>query len=201
MSLLRVVAIGGLLALLSGCAVISYNVRPESAWAASRPSARKGGRLQYAVNKAPFLSWDGDEDVKRFLKESAVFDEAVPASEPSKSGVHVQVNISDIDPSTRALIWAYIASGLLFVLPAYMGSGGLQVRYAVTVDGQKRKVYEYEVTRKLFAWLPLLPFIWLNFVTDSVTDALKAVTWQFFDDALRDGAFDAAPPPLPEFES
>ena len=75
-------------------------------------------------------------------------------------------------------------------LPLYSDSMGYDVQYTVYLNGQKVRIYEYAIRRRVFMWLPVLPFAWVNLFTNDETDAFAAITQRFFTEASRDGAFD-----------
>jgi hypothetical protein len=55
--------------------------------------------------------------------------------------------------------------------------------YQVFVNGEKKKTFEYDITRKGGAWILALPFAWINFLTYSESEAIEATTYQFFSDS------------------
>ena len=75
----------------------------------------------------------------------------------------------------------------LFALPSYSGTSGFVVKYHLHRDGEKVRLYEYEIRRKGFAWIPVLAVVWVNLFTASEEDAFRATTRQFFQDAKADG--------------
>jgi hypothetical protein len=74
---------------------------------------------------------------------------------------------------------------------------GYDVKFHVFVDGKPTRDYEYQIRTRVFAWLPVLPFVWINLLTDGEEDAFTAVARRFFIEAQRDGAFNAPPAPSP----
>jgi hypothetical protein len=81
--------------------------------------------------------------------------------------------------------WVFIVSGGF--IPIYSGQGGAELFYSVYDRYALKKTYQYEITRKEFVWLLLLPFAWINFFTYSPEDAVRSTTAQFVVDAQRDG--------------
>ena len=185
-SALRVAAAVLLAALGSSCAVVSY--RHDDA-PTGRPAPR-AGTLYYRVEQPQGPSMGGVDEVKRQLRKNPVFAETELVDQPSARGVCVDVQPVWIPPSIGALVYGYIDIGLIGLLPLYSDSMGYDVRYIVYVNGQKTRIYEYPIRRRVFMWLPVLPFAWVNLLTNYETDAFAAVTARFFFEADRDGAFD-----------
>jgi len=59
--------------------------------------------------------------------------------------------------------------------------------YSVYDHNALKKTYTYEITAKVFYWLLVLPFFWINFFTYSFDDAVRSTTAQFVVDAQQDG--------------
>lgn len=75
----------------------------------------------------------------------------------------------------------------LYLFPIYSGQDGWALSYSVYDRNALKKMYKYEITTKVFYWLLLLPFSWINFFTYSFDDAVRSTTAQFVVDAQRDG--------------
>ncbi len=84
-------------------------------------------------------------------------------------------------------VWVEIALGGLTLIPIYSGQGGWALSYSVYDQNALKKTYNYDITLKRFFWLLLLPFLWINFFTYSLDDAVRSTTAQFVVDAQRDG--------------
>ena len=92
----------------------------------------------------------------------------------------------------KSCSWYHGLIGLSFLvsggfIPYYCGQGGWAVSYSFFDRNALKKTYEYEITSKVFAWLFLLPFSWINFFTYGIDDAARSTTAQFVVDAQRDG--------------
>lgn len=175
--------------MFSSCAVVGYSITPDQAWDARRPEKPIVGKLFYSVQDNGGLSFGGLNDLRILMKNNRAFDEVEQVSEMPPKGLYVKVTSLYRDPSAGAMVWGYVAASLLLILPAYSGSSGFYAQYHVFRDGQKVKFYEYEIRRKAFAWLPVLPFFWINFLTSSEEEAFEATTNQFFKEAIADGSF------------
>jgi len=181
----------------NGCAIISYDTDPESAWDAPPPKGNRQEVLYYQMLPYQGLNFGGYEEMKRMMKRNRAFATTERVNEMPPKGLFVRVKPTVREPSAPGLIWGYIAASFLFLLPAYVGSSGFYVEYEVYRDGKKVKFYEYTVERKAFAWLPMVLFVWTNLITDDEEDAAIATVNLFFSDAERDGVFRRpAPGPL-----
>lgn len=171
----------------SGCYAVSYKYPATS----GKPTARRPDTLYYQILPVPQLSFGGGYDqLRASFRANPVFARSEASREPPAGGVFVRVHTQVHDMSMPALAWGYISLSTLHILPAYSGSGGFDVRFHLFVDGAEVALYEYPVRRRIFAWLPLVVFVWVNLVTSSEADAFAAVSRQFFIDATRDQAFD-----------
>ena len=84
-------------------------------------------------------------------------------------------------PATLA--FGYLSASTLTFLPAWSENDGYRVTYNVFVNGEKKKSYEYEVTRKGAVWILLVPLAWVNAFTYSEAEAFEATAYQFFKDS------------------
>lgn len=184
-----VVAVAILAVGTNGCAIISYDTDPKSAWDAPRPKGNRQEVLYYQMVPYQGLNFGGYEEMKRMMRRNGAFATTERVNEMPPKGLFVRATPTVREPSAPGLIWGYVAAGFFFVLPAYLGSSGFYVEYEVYRDGRSVKLYEYTVKRKVFAWLPMVLFVWANLITDDEEDAAIATVNQFFSDAERDGVF------------
>ncbi|HEX7624093.1 MAG TPA: hypothetical protein VF400_11030 [Anaeromyxobacteraceae bacterium] len=182
----RGVALLVLSAVGSGCAVVSYRHDDP---AGARP-AQRTQTMYYRVRPLQGISMGGVDEIKRAMKRNEVFARSEMGDAPTSRGVSIDVNAMWIPPSIPAMVYGYVDVGLLGLLPLYSDSMGYDVQYTVYLDGRKIRIYEYPIRRNVFMWLPVLPFVWINLLTESESDAFAGVTRRFFSDASRDGAFD-----------
>jgi hypothetical protein len=186
------VALGHGLALLllaslgSGCAVVSYR---HDTPAEMRPAPRSE-TMYYRVRPLQGLTMGGLDELKRAMKQNEVFQRSEMGDAPSPRGISVDVNPVWVPPSLPAAVYGYVDLSLLALLPLYSDSTGYDMQYTVYLDGRKIRIYEYPIRRKIFMWLPVLPFAWVNLMTENESEAFAEVTRRFFADASRDGAFD-----------
>lgn len=184
--LARCIALVVLLAVGPACAVVSY--RHDDA-PSSRPPPRSE-TLYYKVRPLQGVSMGGIDALKRAMKENEVFARSELGDIPASQGVSVDVYAQWLPPSLGAMVYGYVDLSLLAILPLYSDSMGYDLQYTVYRDGRKIRIYEYPVRRRVFMWLPVLPFVWVNLLTGNETDAFADVTRRFFFEASRDGAFD-----------
>jgi hypothetical protein len=179
------------LSTLPGCYVVSYSY-PD---AVPRSGATQEQKLQYKINNVPQLTLGGAyPQLVESMQRNGVFAQSIRVDDAPKSGLYVEVITQAKEMSTASLAWGYVSLSTLHILPAYSGSGGFNVRFHVSRDGHKIRIYEYPIRRQIFAWLPVLPLLWINALTDSESDAMSTTVEHFFADGVRDRVFDAAPP-------
>ncbi|MBN2494903.1 MAG: hypothetical protein JXR96_09965 [Deltaproteobacteria bacterium] len=184
--------------LSGGCAIWGYSVKPESAMDLEPVQATRNERLHYWVSKVSGMTFGGEEGMRDEFEACAIFKDKRVCSAPPAQGLHVLARAVYREPSVGALVWGYIDLGLLMSLPAYSGSGGFDLHFKITRDQLEVRTYHYKVNRRIFAWLPLIPFVWILALTCDEDEAFAALTRQFFHDAIRDGAFDERPAGKPE---
>lgn len=182
----RAVTLLALSALGSGCAVVSYRHDDASG---TRP-AQRVETMYYKVRAVQGLSMGGVDGLKRAMKQNEVFARSEMGDAPTSRGVSVDVNAVWVPPSIPAAVYGYVDLSLLGLLPLYSDSTGYDMQYTVYRDGRLIRIYEYPIRRKVFVWLPVLPFAWVNLFTESESEAFAEVTRRFFFEASRDGAFD-----------
>lgn len=173
---------------LQSCAIIGYKTNPDS-WD-SKPTPKKyEQKLYYSIGDFSGLTFGGYDQLRHILNQNRVFAQSERVSETPTKGTYLQINTKHRDPSAGCLVWGYVSAAFLFTLPAYCGTSGFYLQYHIYKDGQEKKMYEYEIRRKVFAWLPVIVLVWANLITHSEEDAFRAVTNQFFEDAVKDQAF------------
>jgi hypothetical protein len=59
---------------------------------------------------------------------------------------------------------------MLTLTPFWSTQDGYRLTYRLYVNGEKRGTYEYDVTRKVGVWLPLLALVWVNLATYSESE-------------------------------
>lgn len=173
--------------LLSSC-IVTYTDFPKIRADALHLS-NPGKHMAYSIDRYPMFMGNRDVLGPIFQGHGGFSSaERVEQDNPPGRGLYTRVNVKAKNPTLGAAIWGYVAVlGTLTFLPAYSGQDGYEVVYTMMVDGETRKVYRYEITRKAGAWLLLLPLIWVNLLTPSEADAFKATAYQFLADAERDG--------------
>jgi hypothetical protein len=185
MALVTTAALGS-----SSCAILSYRY---DAPPPEHPT-RRADVLYFRIEQLQGLSMGGIDELKHSMKTNAVFAQSELVDAVPGRGVAVNVKAVWVPPSLGAAVYGYVDIALLALLPLYSDSMGYDVAYTVFVDGKRIRYYEYPIRRRVFMWLPVLPFVWINLLTSSEGDAFAGVTHHFFDDAVRDGAFEGRNP-------
>jgi hypothetical protein len=150
----------------------------------SKALARVGAGFDF-----PYPARDNYRELERAIAESHLFSETVRSPTPPQHGIHCSVDVKHIPPSKPAEAVAFVSALTLTAIPSYSESSADLVRFALSIDGELKKVYEYQVTRIKGTWIVFLPVAWINLFTPTRTEAFRAVVHQFFLDADRDGYF------------
>jgi hypothetical protein len=181
-----------LLVTLSGC-IVTYrdfpivNPLPSPYEPAAPPRCRQTVKLPGGP-AVPVWVLRLKVALQEALKNYAGCSSSSPVDYDSK-WAETEVVVSALEKSCS---WYHGLIGLSFLvsggfIPYYCGQGGWAVSYSVFDRNALKKTYEYEITSKVFAWLFLLPFSWINFSTYGIDDAARSTTAQFVVDAQRDG--------------
>ena len=175
-----------LLATLSGC-IMTYrdfpivDPLPSVYEPAAPPRCRQTVKIPAGFGKGSITA------LQEALQNYGGCSSSSPVDDNSK-GAETEVWVSaQIKPIS---FWARFFGEPLrsgFVIPCYSGQGGWVLSYSVYDRNALKKTYTYEITQKVFAWLLVLPFSWINFFTYSFDDAVRSTTAQFVVDAQRDG--------------
>jgi hypothetical protein len=167
----------GALMLSSGC--ITYRNFPTD-YVGKYP-VKAHGAMTYTIEG--YTLFGGADRVKEIFRRESPFESTEKVIEKPAKGVHVQVKILPINPTMAAFVFGYLSVSTLTILPAWSLSDGNEIYYEIYRDGTKVKTYSYEVKRKAFSWIVMLPFAWVNFITYSESDAFEATAYNFFADA------------------
>lgn len=150
---------------------------------------RTGADVTYRIRDPLGISLSGSGGLMASFQKANPFPDSVKAPDEKGGGLHIDVLADNKTIAIGELVWGYIALSTFFILPAYSGASGFYMKYTVYEDGERVGYYEYVIKRRAFAWLPVLPFVWINLLTTSERDAFEATTKQFFRDAEADGLF------------
>jgi hypothetical protein len=72
-------------------------------------------------------------------------------------------------------------------IPFYSTSAGYKVIYCLHEEGECKRTYSYQISKVGVSWIGLLPFAWVNYLTEDAADAFQATVIAFLKDAERDG--------------
>jgi len=135
----------------------------------------------------------GYEEVVRTLRASGMLSDLIEAPDVPATGVYCHIGFY-VRARTSPWLVAYFFFSIQFIVPAvvnllpyYAGEGGTTVMYSLYRDGRLQQIYDYPITKQGAGWVVLLPFVWLNFFTNDLKDAVHGTTFQFLIDAQRDG--------------
>src|SRR6266849_2362657 len=108
---------------LSGCAILTYDVKPEAAWKAPN-TAISQPELFYRIDDVQGISFGGEQALRESILEGQHFARGEFRPEPPPSGAWLRVSTQWLPPSIGSLVWGYIALSTLFILPAYSDTSG-----------------------------------------------------------------------------
>lgn len=171
--------------LTNSCVIVGYHY-PEG----HLPATQVEQALHYRVFAMGPSIGGGHDTLRSLMANNRVFPRTRLTLDPPKHGWFVDVRSVFVEPSVGALVWGYLALSTFFLLPAYTGTSGHNVTFAVSIDGQPVRTYQYMIRHRAFAWLPMIPLVWINLLTSSESQAFRAVTEKFFEEVVRDGIFD-----------
>lgn len=111
----------------------------------------------------------------------------VAAAAPPPTGRFVSITVTEVPNSVAVQIWGVCAAITAFLIPVYSTESGYDLAFETFVDGRPAGTYRYAVRETIFVWLPLLPAIWVNFLTRSRSDAFSDAITRFVADSNSDG--------------
>jgi hypothetical protein len=158
--------------------IATWSDLPKAPRAASGAAA--SDTLYYEIGAAKGLFGGGDA-LREAFRKHAPFAHVEPISEPPGRGLFCRVEMQRRSPSVASGVLAYVSYAFFMAIPVW-SSEGYTLRYHVYLDGEERKIFEYDITRKTFAWIVVLPVTWVNWLTPSEKDAFEATVHRFFAD-------------------
>lgn len=162
---------------IQGCA--TYRGFPEDK--VNQPPEANHDRLYYKITgKSIFKGFSALHEV---FRDSTGFRESVKTDTMPEEGYFVDVKVSNAAPSVPAVTFGYVSLATYTILPFWSTRNGNNINYDLYKDGVMLGSYEYEIRRKLFVWLGMLPLVWVNGITYSESDAFSASAYDFFDKA------------------
>ena len=125
----------------------------------------------------------GSTNLNNVFRSQSPFRLVEKTTEKPQEGLFVSVKVETIAPSVPAIIFGYISVSTLTLFPAWSTKDGYYVIYEVFMDGKRQKSFTYEIRRKAFMWIVMLPFSWINAFTYSEEEAFQATAQRFFKEA------------------
>jgi len=168
-----------LLAVL-GLQCVTYRNFPEQQ-VGKQPAKQQYVLANYKITGGTVFG--GLESLRKVFKGKSPFPRTEKVDADPREGLFIDVKIEQVIPSGGALLFGYCSASTLLVVPVWSTQDGYNVQYIVNRDGRRIRSYEYEIRRKAFVWLFIMPFAWVNFFTYSEADAFEATAYQFFHDA------------------
>lgn len=165
---------------LTSC-VMNYGGFPEAQLNNPPTASSIQGTLFYRFEGRTLFN--GYERLTNIMRNETPFTTTERTTTFTKNGYFLDIKIKTVPPSTPALIFGYISASLAVLTPFWSTQDGYEVFYELYEDGNKIKTFTYEIKRKSFFWLVMIPFSPANFATYKEEDAFQGVTYQFFNDA------------------
>jgi len=145
------------------------------------PPPKGGGSVAYKVVGSSIAGGVGE--LCEVMESRSPFERMERTEERPSKGYYVEVHVKGHAPAISSMVFGYISFSLLTLTPFWSTQDGSDIFFEVYRDAHRLKTFHYEVRRKGFVWLPMLPLAWVNFFTYSEEDAFRAVAYKFFDDA------------------
>jgi len=145
------------------------------------PPPRSGSAVAYKVVGASVAGGVGE--LRQVMENNSPFTSMERTEERPNQGYYVEVHVKGKAPAISSMVFGYISFSLLTLTPFWSTQDGSDIFFEVYRDGERLKTFHYEVRRKGFVWLPMLPLAWVNLFTYSEKDAFRAVANKFFEDA------------------
>ena len=108
---------------------------------------------------------------------------------PPDKGTYIVAYKTRKSSSAASQVFCLLSAVTLSAIPCYSGSSGYTVIFNLYQDTVHKKTYKYEVTEKVFIWIGVAPFIWVNGLTTTYERAFEVTTNRFLHDVKRDGHF------------
>jgi hypothetical protein len=185
-----------LLVTLSGCETLRdfpiVNPLPSPYEPTAPPRCRQTIKFPGGpANQPLFFPKNWSVLLQKSLEDYGGCSSSSPVDDNSK-GAQTEVVVSVLNKIISRPLWYEISLGLVFIgsgglVPIYSGQGGWELSYSVYDRDVLQKTYNYEITSKALMWILLYPFLWINFFTYHLEDAVQSTTAQFVMDAQRDG--------------
>ncbi len=164
---------------LQSC-VVGYGRYPRHQLRAPLPQ-KEFSLIRYRVEGTGL--YGGQQGIKDAFKEKAPFKQVEAIVEKPSSGLFVDVHVKNVSPSIPSFAFGYLSVCFLTLTPAWTTKGGADIIYDLYKDGQPVQTFDYQVRQRGMLWIVMLPFVWVNLLTASESDAFGATARQFFEDA------------------
>lgn len=164
--------------LLTGC--VSYSAFPDRIGQEPRKVAAERNHF-YAVEQGTMAG--GALALKDALRDRSPYGRGMQTGDKPGDGLFVKATIEPVIPSVPAMAGFYLSVSTLTLLPAWSTRDGYRVVFSVYQDGKQVGSHDYDVRRKAFLWIGMLPFVWVNALTPSEDEVFRAIADQFFEDA------------------
>ncbi|MBI4000340.1 MAG: hypothetical protein HY348_00960 [Nitrospira defluvii] len=67
------------------------------------------------------------------------------------------------------------------------------MQYDLSIDQQLKKSYRFPINKTQILWIGLMPFVWINTLTVTQTQAFEATVHQFLRASQADGLLSTPP--------
>lgn len=181
--LTRLVLVIGIAGALAGCIASERPIPSETRIAASHKKSNDPLHVFYSAGLTENTFPSEIALLKRVFEEQVTTHVAI-STRPPASGVfiHVHETLSDGPPTALERV----SRGIVYIIPYYKEGLYCTVDFDLYVDNVLRKTYRYEITRKSFTWLAVLPLSWINLLTNNHSSAFEATIYRFINEAHGD---------------
>lgn len=167
-----------LILVLNGCAMTYRNFPMEDV---DSKQAKEFDHMTYMIRGGSMFH--GATNLNNVFRFQSPFRSVEKTNEKPQKGLFVSVKVDTIAPSVPAIIFGYISVSTLTLFPFWSTKDGYYVTYEVFMNGERQKSFTYEIRRKAFVWIVMVPFSWVNAFTYSEKEAFQATAQRFFKEA------------------
>jgi len=175
--MLRILVLTVVILLTQGCA--TYRGFPKEM--VKRSPEISHDKLYYQISGRSIFK--GVNSLHEVFKDTSGFQDTVETDTMPEQGYYVDVSISNAPPSVSAVVFGYISYSTFTILPFWSTQNGNNINYDLYKDGVLLDSHEYEIRRKLFVWILMLPLVWVNGITYNESEAFSASAYDFLHKA------------------
>lgn len=124
----------------------------------------------------------GREKLEEVLNRPGYFLSPKKAFDPVQDELFLRINITSKNPKTWVVFFHYISLYFYTILPAWTSNSGYMVEFHAIKNDQTILKKEYNIFRKSFIWILVLPVSWVNFFTTHESEVFEYITTDFLSE-------------------